>query len=247
MKTPLIAFTLLSALCICQANQVSESQQQYITKYAKQKTVPKPEDMLLNTDQEPELTEGFTPLFNGKDLSDWTRKGGTHTFDVQDGVIVGTCVPGSSNTFLCTEKEFSNFIFTCEMKWVVDGNSGVMIRARARTNEDGSITVYGPQVEMEGLENERDWSGGIYGEAIGGWLYPLWLDAHAEVRKALKADAWNRLTVIADGETIKTWVNGIPAANWQTSEYMKGFFGLQIHAGNEGTVQWRNIKIKELQ
>lgn len=246
MKMYIIAVALLSALCCSQANQVSESQQQYIKKYEKQKTVPQPEEMLLNTDTEPALDEGFTALFNGKDLTGWTPKGGTHTFEAKDGMIVGTCVPDSPNTFHSTEKDFSNFIFTCEMKWVVDGNSGVMIRARTRQEENGRTRVYGPQVEMEGINNDRGWSGGIYGEAVGGWFYPLWLDAHAEVRKALKKDDWNRLTIKADGETIKTWLNGVPAAHWKTSEYMTGFIGLQVHSGKQGTIQWRNVKIKEL-
>ena len=27
---------------------------------------------------------------------------------------------------------------------------------------------------------------------------------------------------------------------------MKGFFGLQIHAGKSGSVAWRNIRVKDL-
>ena len=251
MKIQMITFAVLAACCIAHAGKISDSQKQYYRKYVeqkKQKTLPKPEEMLLNTDPEPELTEAFESLFNGEDLEGWTPKGGTHTFEVEDGVIVGTCVPGSpNNTFLSTDKDYADFIFTCEMKWVVDGNSGIMIRARTRERDDGDVRVYGPQVEMEGINNDRGWSGGIYGEGIPGWLYPLWLDAHAEARKALKKNDWNRVTILADGETVKTWINGVPAAHWQTSEYLTGFLGLQVHVGKEGTIQWRNLKIKELE
>ena len=98
---------------------------------------------------------------------------------------------------------------------------------------------------MEGF-SERGWSGGIYGQSHGGWWYPLWLEEHAKVRKILKEDDWNRLTIHAKGNTVKTWVNGEPAAHWTNDEFLKGFFSLQVHSGKEGQVQWRNIKVKEL-
>ena len=43
-----------------------------------------------------------------------------------------------------------------------------------------------------------------------------------------------------------TWVNGIPAAHWVHDTYLKGFFGLQVHSGGKGTIQWKNLKVKEL-
>gem|GEM_PF-1962192 len=45
-------------------------------------------------------------------------------------------------------------------------------------------TAYGPPMGMEPFSQEREWSGGIYGQACGGWFYPLWLAEHAETRKA---------------------------------------------------------------
>lgn len=239
---------LLSALLFISAtaeNKVSESQSKWFAKYKKQKNIPKLEEMKLNTDSEPNLKEGFSDLYNGKDLSGWTPKGGTCKFEAKGDVIVGTCVKGSPSTYLSTEKEYANFIFTCEMKWIVDGNTGVMFRAKAKKGKKYE-TVYGPQAEMEGLAQGRGWSGGIYGQSCGGYFYPLWLDAHKDARAALKKDEFNRITIKAEGNNVKTWINGIPAANWDTEEYMKGFFSLQIHSGSKGEVQFRNIKIKEL-
>ncbi|MEL7267045.1 MAG: family 16 glycoside hydrolase [Planctomycetota bacterium] len=46
---------------------------------------------------------------------------------------------------------------------------------------------------------------------------------------------------------VKTWVNGIPAANWvDDGTYREGFFGLQIHKGKQGKVRFRDIRVKEL-
>ncbi|MEI6890984.1 MAG: DUF1080 domain-containing protein [Pontiella sp.] len=241
----LAAFALTASLV--QANTISASQQQYIKKYEKQKVVPKPADMLINTDKEPDLCCDFTSLFNGKDLTGWTPKGGHCTFEVVDNAIKGTCVKGSPSTYLSTKRaDFADFVFTCDMKWEVTGNSGVMFRAQTRPGENVEEEVFGPQYEMEGFSQDRGWSGGIYGQSCGGWYYPLWLEAHAKARKALKEGEWNRVTIKAQGDMVQTWINGIPAATWKNSDYLEGFFGLQVHAGKEGTIFWRNLKVKEL-
>lgn len=243
-------FTLLTALLtvasLASGNQVSESQVQYIKQYEKQKQVTPAIEALVNTDAEPDLSHGFVALYNGKNLDSWTPRGGTCTFEAQGDVIIGTTVKDSPSTYLLTDKEdYTDFIFTAELKWEVDGNSGIMFRAQRKPGKEFD-TVFGPQCEMEGFATGRGWSGGIYGQDAGGWRYPLWLDAHTEVRQALKADEWNRVTIQAHGDVIKTWVNGIPAAHLKSDEFMKGSFGLQVHSGKEGKILFRNIKVKEL-
>jgi hypothetical protein len=214
------------------AGEIDPAQGKWYQKYRKQENVPKPDEMLLNTDPEPELVDDFTPLFNGKDLTGWTPKGGTCAFEAKDGLLIGTCVVGSPSTYLCTDKtDFTDFIFTCEMKWKVDGNSGVMFRAQAKPGQKAE-TVFGPQAEMEGITGDRYWSGGIYGQSCGGYFYPLWLTDHKEARAALDRTGWNRLTIMAKGNVVKTWVNGVPVAHWvDDGTYAQGFFGLQIHKG----------------
>lgn len=237
---------MLSMASLATAGQISENQQKYIAKYEKQTLKVAPADALLNTDAEPELTEGFVDLYNGENLDGWTPRGGSCTFEARGDAIVGTCVPGSPSTYLSTDREdYADFVFTAELKWEVDGNSGIMLRAQRKPGDKGEI-VYGPQAEMEGFSQDRQWSGGIFGQSAGGWLYPLWLDAHADARAALKEDDWNRITIKAVGKDIKTWVNGIPAAHYQTDKYLEGFFSLQIHSGKEGRVHFRNIKVKEI-
>ena len=203
--------------------------------------------MLLNTDEEPDLKEGFIDLFNGKDLSGSAPKGGKAKFEVKDGTIVGSVVPGTPSTYLCTDKaDFTDFVFTCDIKWEMNLNSGVMFRAATRTKGD-QVEVFGPQAEMEGIEGDRGWSGGVYGQSCGGYFYPLWLKEHQKIRKAIAADGWNRVTIEAKGTTVKTWVNGIPAAHWVgDGTYARGFFGLQVHKAKTGKVLFRNLRVKEL-
>ncbi|WP_372721491.1 DUF1080 domain-containing protein [Novipirellula sp.] len=256
VRKPWAMFSLVCGMVIggavAAAGEVDPQQKDWYEKYKNQQNIPPADEMLLNTDAEPDLSEGFTSLFNGKDLTGWSPKGGTCTFEANDGVLKGTCVPGSPSTYLSTDKDdYRDFIFTCEMKWEVNGNSGVMFRAQSKTSESKkgvkSETVFGPQAEMEGITGDRHWSGGIYGQSCGGYFYPLWLKEHQEVRAALKKTDWNRLTIMAKGNVVKTWLNGVPAAHWvDDGTYPEGFFGLQIHAGKSGTVLWRDIRVKEL-
>lgn len=251
MKTThIVLLSLLLATTSSFSNKVAESQEKWIEVYKKQANIPAPEDMLINKTKEPNLKKGFVSLYNGKDLNDWEPLGGHCTFEAKGDVIVGTTVPGSPSTYLSTKKnDYKDFIFTAEFKWAVDGNTGVMFRAQSKpgTGKDkGRQIVFGPQAEMEAFSKERYWSAGIYGQSAGGWIYPLWLEAHEDVRNAMKRDDWNRITIRAQGETIKTWLNGVPAAHWKTNEYDEGFFSLQVHSGKEGEVHFRNIKVKEL-
>ncbi|MCA9138866.1 MAG: DUF1080 domain-containing protein, partial [Planctomycetales bacterium] len=150
------------------AGEVDPAQAAWHKKYKDQQNIPAPDKMLLNTDKEPDLSEGFRDLFNGKDLTGWTPKGGSCKFEAVDGMIVGTVVAGSPSTYLSTENaDFTDFVFTCQMKWEVDGNSGVMFRAQTKPGKGGE-TVFGPQAEMEGITGDRYWNGGIYGQSCGG-------------------------------------------------------------------------------
>ena len=207
---------------------------------------PKPEDLLLNTDPEPDLAQaGFVDLFDGNTLDGWTVRGGAMEFEVKEGSIVGTCVKGQPNGFLCTDKNYGDFIFTADFKWEVLGNSGIMFRAGART-EKGKERVFGYQSEMD--NKERAYTGGIYGEAMGGWKYPLSKPVgHTAARAAIKNHKeWNRVTIHAQGNVLKTWVNGVPCSHLINDERAEGFFGLQVHSGPQGTIHWKNIRIMEL-
>lgn len=245
-EVQILGVSLMFVLSAAYAGKVSDEQQKWVPKYRKQANVPAPEEMLINTDPEPDLTDGFVALYNGRDLEGWVPRGGNAKFEAGGEAIVGSCVKGSPSTYLSTVKDdYTDFTFTCEVKWEVDGNSGVMFRAQSRKQKDREI-VFGPQAELEGFSKKRYWSGGIYGQGCGGWYYPLWLDAHKEVRGTLRRKDWNRLTIKAEGKTVKTWLNGKPAAHWETDTYLKGFFSLQIHAGKQGTVLFRNLRVKAL-
>ena len=167
----LVSLVFCAGKGITFAGTVDESQSAWHTKYKKQENAPDPKEMLLNTDPEPDVHEGFTPLFNGKDLKGFSQKNGTATFEAKAGSIVGITAKGSPNSFLCTDKLYGDFELTFEVKVHNSLNSGVMIRSQTKGNTPEG-RVNGPQVEIEASGAKGAESGYIYGEACGGWMTP---------------------------------------------------------------------------
>jgi hypothetical protein len=167
----------------------------------------------------------WTPLFNGTDLDGWVQYGGTAEYYVEEGILYGVAVPDSPNSFLATRDTYSDFIL--EVEFLVDPllNSGVQIRSEV--NERGR--VYGYQVEID--PSDRAWSAGIYDEARRGWMYPL--TENREGREAFRPGDWNTIRVEALGPSIRTWINGVEAANVLDSETPEGFIALQVHSIND--------------
>lgn len=183
-------------------------------------------------------------LFDGKTLNGWVQRGGKARYHVEDGAIVGTTVQHTPNSFLCTRKTYGNFILELEFKVDPSLNSGVQIRSQSlREYKNGR--VHGYQVEID--PSERAWSGGIYDEARRGWLNDL--KNNEAARKAFKNGQWNHFRIEAIGDSIKTWVNGVPAADLVDSMTPTGFIALQVHSTQSEKplhVRWRNIRIQDL-
>lgn len=185
----------------------------------------------------------WNELFDGETLDGWTQKGGEAKYEVRDGFIVGTTVHNTPNSFLATDKMYDDFILELEYKVDPSMNSGIQIRSNSFPYYmDGR--VHGYQVEID--PSERAWSGGIYDEGRRGWLNPL--EGNPEAQKAFKQNEWNHYRVEAIGDTLKTWVNGIPASHLVDEKTSTGFIALQVHSigkeQKEGTeILWRNIKI----
>ncbi|SKB29570.1 3-keto-disaccharide hydrolase [Daejeonella lutea] len=187
---------------------------------------------------------GWTKLFNGKDLSGFTQLNGKAKYEVKNNEIVGTTVSNEPNSFLATEKEYGDFILELELFVHPEMNSGIQIRSLSKADYMNG-RVHGYQIEID--PSARQWSGGIYDEARRGWLYPM--ELNPEGKKAFKNNQWNKYKIEAIGNTIRTWVNGIPTAHVVDAETAKGFIALQVHSipkseepGHQ--IRWRNIRIK---
>ena len=187
--------------------------------------------------------EEWENLFDGKTLNGWVQRNGKAKYTVEDGMIVGTTVLNTPNSFLCTEKNYTDFILELDFLAEPGMNSGIQIRSHSFKNYK-DYRVHGYQVEID--TSDRAWSGGIYDEARRGWLFDL--KNKPEAQKAFKQNQWNHYRIEALGERIRTWVNGVPAADLRDDMTSTGFIALQVHSSSEAgrKIKWRNIRIQDL-
>jgi hypothetical protein len=181
-------------------------------------------------------------LFDGKTLTGWERHGGKATYMVEDGVIVGTSVPNTPNTFLCTERAYGDFVLEYEYFPHPTLNCGVQFRSQIREKND---RVWGYQCEID--PSDRKWSAGIYHEAGRGWLYPV---ESANAQAAFKPGVWNQVRIVCHGPNIQTTLNGVRVSELVDDGEREGIVGLQVHGvGKNPTpmqIKWRNLRIMEL-
>lgn len=190
--------------------------------------------------------ERWISLFDGDSLKNWQQTGGDHHFNVIDGTIVGIAVSGEPSAFLISNDRFSDFIL--ELEFLSDGslNSGVMFRADADP-EFREGRLFGYQAEID--PSPRSWTGGIFEEALRGWLDPI--DDNDQCRASFRSGDWNLLRIEAQGHDLRTKLNGVTCADLIDDAHADGVIGLQIHSvpelgrmGEPGDwVSFRNIRI----
>ena len=188
-------------------------------------------------------TEPWISLFDGGTLNGWTIKGGEANYEVRDEIIVGSTVHNTPNTFLTTDKMYGDFILELDYKVDSSMNSGIQIRSNSFPHYRNG-RVHGYQIEID--PSERAWSAGIYDEARRGWLNTM--DNNPKAQQAFRQNDWNHYRIEAIGDTLKTWINDVPASYLIDEKTRSGFIGLQVHSigddQKEGTeIQWKNIRI----
>jgi hypothetical protein len=194
-------------------------------------------------------------LIQGDSLKGWEQKNGKAKYTVKDGVITGSSVPNTPNSFLCTTEKYGDFILEFEFMGHDELNSGVQIRSESLANVK-NYRVHGYQLELEEDRRDRDWSGGIYDEARRGWIYPMNGDeAHGKLfgdqgKRLWKEGEWNQFRVECKGDKIKTWLNGELRTDLTDDKTLSGFIALQVHGvgnrTNPMSVKWRKIRIKKI-
>jgi hypothetical protein len=203
--------------------------------------------------------EGFTALFNGKDLTGWKglagnprtratmskeelaakqaeadKKAAEH-WKVEDGVLV---YDGTGRISLCTAKDYGNFELYVDWKIKPKGDSGIYLRGSPQ------VQIWDPADEAQ-LKNGADKGSGA-----------LWNNKNNPRFPLVKADnpigEWNTFHIKMVGEKVTVHLNGKLVTDNVTMEnlwepgkpiYATGPIELQDH-GN--TLYFRNIYVKEL-
>ena len=176
-------------------------------------------------------------FFNGKDLTGW--KGLEKHWSIQDGMIHGTTQPKGIkfNTFLCSDKEYTDFELKLQVKLNETGNSGVQIRSKITKPEE--VGVSGPQCDM----GQVYW-GSLYGEGFGGMMKSS--DA-ATVKKVVKVNEFNDYYILCTGKHVTIKINGTTMVDGDFAKMPdKGIIAFQIHGGAPMDVYFKNIEFKEL-
>lgn len=203
--------------------------------------------------------DNWVSLFDGKTLDGWEQHSGKAEYRVEEGAVVGKTVAGTGNSFLCTTKKYSDFILEVEFKVDPSMNSGIQFRSNYYTEETEveiagkkkkfpADRVHGYQFEID--PSARAYTGGVYDEGRSGWLFDL--KNNEAARKAFKQGEWNQARIECRGNSIKTFINGVAAADFTNDLTKEGVIALQVHGIGKKTeavgkeVRWRNIRIQEL-
>jgi len=183
--------------------------------------------------------EGWTTLFNGKDLNNWVvvlqgpekrpqrffgdKMGQQSTFFVKDGLLVTS---GTPNGYIRPTDVYDNFVFHVEVRFPQRGNSGVL------------IYVQRDEVWPKGIECQ------LYQSHMGR-IFPIqgaYLEGGEMIHEAARPEGeWNTYEVYSEEGRVATVLNGVLIGLGSNANPRIGYVCLQ----SEGvTAEFRNIRIR---
>lgn len=205
--------------------------------------------------------QGFTPLFNGKDLTGWVygRRGDAENktgkgYQVENGVLVATREDGGN---LFTEKEYADFILRFEFKLTENANNGIGVRAPLT----GDAAYAGMEIQV--LDDSGSQYTDLRPAQYHGSVYQMF-PAKRGFQKPV--GEWNSEEITVKGRRITVTLNGVTIVDANLDdvtdeavlakhrdlsrpEGSRGIANTKGHVGllGHGTrVEFRNIRIREL-
>ncbi|MEY3896269.1 MAG: hypothetical protein RLZZ214_1789 [Verrucomicrobiota bacterium] len=209
-----------------------------------------------------ETADGYEPIFDGT-LKDWA--GDPVYWKAENGTLVGEVRPDTllkQNSFIIWRGgELGDFELKLEYRVSAEGNSGINYR---------SVEVPGMMWAMQGYQADIDgkdqWSGQNYEErgrkflAYRGQSVVLApgkppeiakeLGDRAELQKKVLKNDWNQVHIIARGNLLQHFINGVLMAEVRDEDpekrRMSGLLGVQVHVGPPMKIEFREIRVKRL-
>jgi hypothetical protein len=180
------------------------------------------------------------PLFNGKDLSGWKDATDNKYWHVENGILVGQSDATKKGNYLLTEKDYGDFVIEFDVRW----KSGPMPRGL-----DTGLDMRKPRIQLQlGVSGSLlvDMTGSFY--TGGKPAYPD-VGQAKDAKKLMKPEGeWNTFRIQAKGDTFMCWINGTKASEYTDAKFSGAApLGLQIHPGVDMKVEYRNIRIAELE
>ena len=210
-----------------------------------------------------QVPEGFTALFNGKDLDGWYGHGTkdpqtlwdmtpeelkAHKAKTREDILQhwtaenGELVNDGKGLYATTDKDYGDFELLVEYKTVALADSGIYLRGC-------------PQVQIWDTTE----AGGKHGIGADKGSGGLWNNAKGSPGKDPSKlmdrpfGQWNKFRIIMVGSRVTIWMNGeriIDNAimhnyfDRKRSIYPRGPIQLQTHGGE---IRWRNVFIREIE
>ena len=218
----------------------------------------------VNAQTNQEKLEGYVPLFDTKDLSQWD--GDMRLWTIEDGVIVGQTDDKDrhidANTFLIYKGDVpGDFTLRFDIRLSEDGNSGVQYRSFRMEDEANPYKVGGYQADFDG---HAEYSGMNYGENFrwtmgersrinrieaGRKITTMVIFASDEdLKKKIKVADWNTYEIVAFGYTFIHRINGelmsILIDDDKENRRADGILAIQMHAGSPMKVEVKNMRIR---
>ena len=185
-------------------------------------------------------TDGFVPLFNGKDLTGWIGATATYGVDPNEPGVL-QCFPnragegGGGN--LCTEKTYRNFILRFEFCMPTNGNNGLGLRmvdiekdasrhgmCELQLLDDGGDRYYDSVAKKDKL-HAYQYTGSVYGIVPSrrdnvdkqiGWKEKNYALGGSYLKHA---GLWNFEEVRVAGSEIEVYLNGILITKADVSKF----------------------------
>ncbi|HQU46768.1 MAG: hypothetical protein B7Z73_07945 [Planctomycetia bacterium 21-64-5] len=215
---------------------------------------------------------GMRAIFNGKDLSGWD--GDPRLWSVRDGALRGETTaekPAAGNTFIIWKGGKTNdFDLRLSFRCNSTNNSGIQYRSKHITEGKprNAWVVRGYQHEIRNELKLPTVAGFIYDE--GGKRGRLCLVGEEAVwepsgkkvindklidqagfEKLYKLDDWNDVVIVARGHHIRHYLNNRMIVDFTDNDpavaLTDGILALQLHAGKPMWVEFKNIRIAEIE
>ena len=226
-------------------------------------------DFLIDYDTVPknsnqEKSKGWEVLFDGKNTDKW-RGLNTDTFPLNGWAIEGKTLSVKNHKKgedIITREEYYNFELVFDFKLTYAANSGVKYFVeKIKNNSTGEMVWNGPEYQIIDDYNNPDFKNDKDPRGSTAALYLIYAPKN---KKLLPAGQWNNAKIIARGNHVEHWLNGVNVISYERGakdfrrrmiatkfkDYDKygelpgGHIMLTDHDGDK--VYFRNIRIKQL-
>jgi len=205
-----------------------------------------------STSAQTPVNNGFTPLFDGKSLTNWVVDGDQYAqnFSVQDGLLR---IEGEGG-WLRSARQYGDFTLRLGFRYLTDdpgggriGVSGVFLRTPATSTyqsgwPDNSLEVQlaNRQGGRPAIPGDARWGGAVLRHGnLGG---PTSFDTRTALLSYGRTGEWQTLEIQAVGDAIHVTLNGNFLGTASAGGNARGHLGLQAETGG---IEFRSVEINE--